>query len=96
MNRTDLRALFPGLTSAIYMNTATVNIGSLPAWQAYEHGLEQWMKGALDWAEGGASRGRGARHIVATHRDADSSHSNQHDTLLRFLFVSTTASPSPK
>jgi hypothetical protein len=41
MNRANLQALFPGLAGMIYMNTATMNIGSLPASQAYERGLAQ-------------------------------------------------------
>src|SRR3954466_9951841 len=41
----ELRALFPGLETRIYLNTAGMGLGSLPARQAYEQALDQWANG---------------------------------------------------
>ena len=45
----DVRLLFPGLEDTIYLNTASMNIGSAPARAAYELALEQWCDGRFDW-----------------------------------------------
>jgi len=51
MNINDVRNLFPGLSGKIYMNTAASTIGCLPAKQAYELALSQWVDGTFDFDE---------------------------------------------
>ncbi len=51
MNVADIRALFPGLTDTIYMNTATMSVGCAPAREAYEKAAERWSAGRFDWIE---------------------------------------------
>jgi selenocysteine lyase/cysteine desulfurase len=51
MNVADIRALFPGLTDTIYLNTATMAVGCTPAREAYERAVERWSAGRFDWFE---------------------------------------------
>ena len=51
MNVESMRELFPGLKDTIYLNTATMNVGSAPAREAYERAVERWSAGQFDWAE---------------------------------------------
>ena len=51
MDVADLRALFPGLTDTIYLNTATMAVGCTPAREAYEHAVDRWSAGRFDWIE---------------------------------------------
>lgn len=64
MNSTEIRALFPGLKNAIYLNTANMNVGSAPAKEAYERALERWTAGRFDWVEAERA-GEDARAIFA-------------------------------
>lgn len=47
----EIRELFPGLGSTIYLNTATVSVGCAPAREAYERAVAQWSAGRFDWME---------------------------------------------
>lgn len=60
----DVRELFPGLKNTIYLNTASMNVGSAPARLAYELALEQWCAGRFDWTEAERA-GEDARVIFA-------------------------------
>lgn len=51
MNVNAVRQLFPGLLNRIYMNTATMAIGNLPARRAYEKALTNWTEGTFDYQE---------------------------------------------
>jgi selenocysteine lyase/cysteine desulfurase len=51
MNMAEIRALFPGLTGTIYLNTATMSAGSAPARAAYERAAERWSAGRFDWTD---------------------------------------------
>ena len=55
MDAADIRQLFPGLKDTIYLNTATMNVGSAPAREAYELAVERWSagRGADDLREHG-------------------------------------------
>ncbi len=64
MKVADIRALFPGLKDTIYLNTATVSVGSTPAREAYEHAVERWSAGRFDWMEA-EQAGEGARAVFA-------------------------------
>src|SRR5262245_11388096 len=64
MNVESIREFFPELKGTIYLNTATMNVGSRPAREAYERAMEQWSAGRFDWP--GAERaGEDARAIFA-------------------------------
>lgn len=60
----DVRQLFPGLKNTIYLNTASMNVGSAPARAAYELALEQWSAGRFDWTEAERA-GEDARALFA-------------------------------
>ena len=47
----DIRALFPGLTGTIYLNTANMAVGCAPAKEAYERAVDLWSAGRFDWTE---------------------------------------------
>jgi selenocysteine lyase/cysteine desulfurase len=64
MNGADIRALFPGLEGTIYLNTATMNVGSEPARAAYERAAERWSAGRFDWMEAERA-GEEARSVYA-------------------------------
>ena len=64
MTIADIRALFPGLTDTIYMNTATMSVGCKPAREAYERAVERWSAGRFDWVETERA-GEAARALVA-------------------------------
>ena len=68
MDAADIRQLFPGLKDTIYLNTATMNVGSAPAREAYELAVERWSAGRFDWME--AERAGGGRpcHVRGDHR----------------------------
>src|SRR6478752_5365153 len=51
MQVADIRGLFPGLQDTIYLNTATMNVGSAPAREAYELAAGRWSAGRFDWLE---------------------------------------------
>src|SRR6476469_6429837 len=51
MDVADIRQLFPGLKDTIYLNTATMNVGSAPARKAYDLAVERWSAGRFDWME---------------------------------------------
>jgi cysteine desulfurase/selenocysteine lyase len=51
MEAAEIRQLFPGLRDTIYFNTASVNVGSAPAREAYERAVELWASGRFDWTE---------------------------------------------
>jgi selenocysteine lyase/cysteine desulfurase len=51
MNISEIRELFPGLRDTIYLNTATMAVGSTPARAAYERAVERWSAGRFDWLE---------------------------------------------
>lgn len=51
MNLADVRRLFPGPKDTIYLNTATMAVGCMPAREAYERAVEHWVAGRLDWME---------------------------------------------
>ncbi|RKR29910.1 aminotransferase class V-fold PLP-dependent enzyme [Arthrobacter oryzae] len=66
----DVRQLFPGLADTIYLNTATMNVGSAPAKAAYDLAVQRWSAGRFDWMEaeraGEAARAMFAEIIGAT------------------------------
>lgn len=64
MQASDIRQLFPGLKDIIYLNTATMNVGSAPAREAYELAVERWSAGRFDWMEAERA-GEEARAIFA-------------------------------
>ena len=64
MTTADIRALFPGLTDTIYMNTATMSVGCKPARDAYERAAERWSAGRFDWVEAERA-GEDARALFA-------------------------------
>jgi selenocysteine lyase/cysteine desulfurase len=47
----DIRALFPALHGTIYLNTASMCVGSAPARDAYLRALDRWSAGRFDWAD---------------------------------------------
>jgi selenocysteine lyase/cysteine desulfurase len=47
----DIRALFPGLTDTIYLNTAAMSVGCAPAREAYERAASLWSAGRFDWLD---------------------------------------------
>jgi selenocysteine lyase/cysteine desulfurase len=51
MDVAAIRALFPGLTGTIYLNTATMSVGAAPARAAYERAAERWSAGRFDWVD---------------------------------------------
>ena len=51
MDLAALRSLFPGLERRVYLNTATMALGSLPVRGAYEHALAEWTAGEFAWPE---------------------------------------------
>ena len=51
MHAAEVRQLFPGLKDTIYLNTATMNVGSAPARAAYELAVQRWSVGRFDWME---------------------------------------------
>ncbi|HKW00083.1 MAG TPA: aminotransferase class V-fold PLP-dependent enzyme [Vicinamibacterales bacterium] len=51
MDIAAIRALFPGLTDTIYLNTATMSVGCAPARAAYERAAERWSAGRFDWVD---------------------------------------------
>jgi selenocysteine lyase/cysteine desulfurase len=70
MDPADVRQLFPGLKDTIYLNTATMNVGSAPAKAAYDLAVQRWSAGRFDWMEaelaGEAARAMFAEIIGAT------------------------------
>ncbi|MBB6403458.1 aminotransferase class V-fold PLP-dependent enzyme [Arthrobacter sp. AZCC_0090] len=64
MHAADIRQLFPGLESTIYLNTATINVGCTPARAAFELAVERWSAGQFDWMEAERA-GEDARAIFA-------------------------------
>ena len=44
-----MRALFPGLSQTIYLNTANMAVGCTPAREAYERTAREWSEGRFDW-----------------------------------------------
>lgn len=60
----DIRQLFPGLDSTIYLNTATMNVGNTRARQAYERAVADWSAGRFDWPAA-EQAGEEARAIFA-------------------------------
>jgi selenocysteine lyase/cysteine desulfurase len=69
MNTADIRALFPGLEGTIYLNTASMCVGSVPARDAYARAIDRWTAGGFDWPDaeraGEASRATFAQMIGA-------------------------------
>ena len=51
MDLAALRSLFPALERVVYLNTATMALGSLPVRRAYEHALARWTAGEFAWQE---------------------------------------------
>lgn len=51
MEAAEIRQLFPGLQETMYFNTASMNVGSAPAREAYERAVELWSSGRFDWTE---------------------------------------------
>ena len=51
MDLTALRALFPELERAVYLNTASMALGALPVRRAYERALAEWTAGQFAWPE---------------------------------------------
>ncbi|MCB5275835.1 hypothetical protein BJG92_03389 [Arthrobacter sp. SO5] len=51
MRAADVRQLFPGLTDTVYLNTASLNVGSAPAVAAYELAVQRWSAGRFDWVD---------------------------------------------
>lgn len=60
----EARALFPALQKMIYLNTAAMTVGSIPARQAYELAVTQWSEGTFKWTEA-EEAGEESRRIVA-------------------------------
>src|SRR5262245_4257974 len=51
MNTAEIRALFPGLQNTIYLNTASMCVGSAPARDAYARAVDRWSAGRFDWPD---------------------------------------------
>lgn len=49
MHTADIRALFPALHGTIYLNTASMCVGSAPAHDAYALAIDRWSAGRFDW-----------------------------------------------
>jgi selenocysteine lyase/cysteine desulfurase len=73
MNLADVRSVFPGLRDTIYLNTATMAVGSVPAREAYEDAVRRWCAGRFDWIEaeraGEEARATFARIVGAQPED---------------------------
>ncbi len=72
MDVAEIRSLFPGLKDIIYLNTATMSVGCVPAREAYEHAVARWSAGRFDWtdADRAAEDARAVfAQIVGAHAD---------------------------
>lgn len=73
MNLAEVRSVFPGLQDTIYLNTATMAVGSVPAREAYEDAVRLWSAGRFDWIEaeraGEEARAMFARIVGAQAED---------------------------
>jgi selenocysteine lyase/cysteine desulfurase len=73
MTPAEIRDLFPGLRDTIYLNTATMCMGSVPVREAYSRATERWVAGRFDWIDaeeaGEAARQAFAELINATAQE---------------------------
>ena len=64
MDVAEIRSLFPGLKDIIYLNTATMSVGCVPAREAYEQAVARWSAGRFDWVDAERA-GEDARGVFA-------------------------------
>lgn len=65
MTAAEIRALFPRLEGTIYLNTATMAVGSEPARQAFARAVDRWCAGRFDWLDAERA-GENARAMFAS------------------------------
>ena len=68
----DVRPLFPGASERVYLNTASVALGSRRSADALETAVAEWKSGTFDWiaAEGVGEELRGhIASLLRVHRD---------------------------